>query len=346
MSHPTLEWVAIADIVPSPRNPRSDADVAIEDLAASFGSNPEAPMLAQPPLVQRMVGGTVSVVAGERRVRAAQHAGVERLACLVYENLDPLDRQTLSMLENLHRRDLHPLDEAIALKLSWCCENARAVGLGREAQDIAGRDTTPQTMLQDLLALLDSCEEFSEHKPAVSWDQLITRFGLHVNKDRRRRLIRLLSLDRDVQSRVRDLHISDAGLRAIGTLDAETQRKLIAEIEDDPALASRARRIARTVREGTYTLQEAVNESKGVIGTAELPAIERPVFEPTDELVTHAVLNLVEIAYQFVTAATNVSHIAPDGNLGLLQEPWSNHSMDACAIVRSALDHIAPVVEE
>lgn len=338
MSFPTLQWIAVQHIAPSPRNPRSDVEVNIDDLAASFGSDPQAPVLAQPPLVQRLADGTVSVVAGERRVRAAEKAGIEQLACLVYEELDPLHRQTLSMLENLHRKDLHPLDEAIALKISWCCENARASDLANEAQEVLMLDLTPSETLQRLLAVLNTCEHFSAHHPAVSWDQLITKFGLHLNKDRRRRLIKLLSLDDNVQERVRDLRISDAGLRAIGTLENETQRQLIDAITEDPELAPRARRMARTIREGTYTLAEAINESKGVIGNADLPPIERPVFEPTDENVPHHSLQVVELAYQFTTTTMALKQHAPNGDLRQLPEPWATHVLDAFSIIRGVMD--------
>src|SRR5213076_2597331 len=67
------------------------------------------------PIVVRPVAAGFELVAGERRFRAAQLAGVERLPALVREVEDPLE---LALIENLQREDLSPLEEAEGLRPS------------------------------------------------------------------------------------------------------------------------------------------------------------------------------------------------------------------------------------
>src|SRR5205823_10178403 len=64
------------------------------------------------PVVVRPTAGGLGIVAGQRRFRAAQLAGVDRLPALVREVEDPLE---LALIENLQREDLSPLEEAEGL---------------------------------------------------------------------------------------------------------------------------------------------------------------------------------------------------------------------------------------
>lgn len=104
-----LREIAIADIVPNPRQPRTVFDPeSIEELAHSLT---EVGFL-QPVVVRRAEAG-YELVAGERRLRAAQHAGLQAVPALVRQTADDeLLRDAL--LENLHRVQLNPLEEAAA----------------------------------------------------------------------------------------------------------------------------------------------------------------------------------------------------------------------------------------
>jgi ParB family chromosome partitioning protein len=97
-------------ISPNPRQPRTAFDEeAMNELVESIR---EVGML-QPIVVRPMGGARFELVMGERRWRAAQHAGVETIPAIVRETADhELLRDAL--LENLHRAQLNPLEEAAA----------------------------------------------------------------------------------------------------------------------------------------------------------------------------------------------------------------------------------------
>jgi ParB/RepB/Spo0J family partition protein len=56
------------------------------------------------------------VVAGQRRLLACRKIGLDPVPCLVRDDLDDQDAGSISLIENVHRADLHPLDKARALK--------------------------------------------------------------------------------------------------------------------------------------------------------------------------------------------------------------------------------------
>src|SRR2546426_11538806 len=105
---PVLTVVPLRDVHPNPDQPRKHFDEEkLGELAASI----KAHGLLQPIVVRPTAAG-LEVVAGERRFRAAQLAGLDRLPALVREVEDPLE---LALIENLQREDLSPLEEAEGL---------------------------------------------------------------------------------------------------------------------------------------------------------------------------------------------------------------------------------------
>jgi ParB family chromosome partitioning protein len=102
----------IAAISPNPRQPRKDFDDAsLEELAGSIRSLG----ILQPLLVRVRREGGYELVAGERRLRAARRAGLTRVPVVVVDTDEPgaLER---AIVENLHRENLNPIEEAAALK--------------------------------------------------------------------------------------------------------------------------------------------------------------------------------------------------------------------------------------
>ena len=160
----TLETIPIKKIDFSDNNPRSDAADDLGGMAASLGSE-EKPMLANPPLLCKLKGGRYQVVAGERRVRAADLAGWRSIPCQVRTDLDARQMHTLRVVENLHRRDLHPLDEATALKITWLLANADALKV--DARPILVKEQPQSQTLADLEALLVEAG-FTPTHPEVS----------------------------------------------------------------------------------------------------------------------------------------------------------------------------------
>jgi ParB family chromosome partitioning protein len=107
-----FEEVAIDQIVPNPRQPRRTFDEdALEELAASIA---EVGLL-QPVVVRKLGPGRYELVMGERRLRASQRAGLGYIPAIVRETQDN-DMLRDALIENLHRQQLDPLEEAAAYR--------------------------------------------------------------------------------------------------------------------------------------------------------------------------------------------------------------------------------------
>jgi ParB family chromosome partitioning protein len=105
-----FEEVAVGSITPNPRQPRQTFDEeALEELAASIT---EVGLL-QPVVVRKLGDGKYELVMGERRWRASQQAGLEFIPAIVRETPDT-EMLRDALLENLHRQQLNPLEEAAA----------------------------------------------------------------------------------------------------------------------------------------------------------------------------------------------------------------------------------------
>jgi ParB family transcriptional regulator, chromosome partitioning protein len=105
----SLVELAVVEIRPNPFQPRQDVDpAALEELKASIR---QAGLLQ--PIVVRPVpnGGGYELIAGERRLRACQALGWERIPAVKRE-VDDRTALTLALIENLQRDDLSPVDEA------------------------------------------------------------------------------------------------------------------------------------------------------------------------------------------------------------------------------------------
>lgn len=99
----------IEDICPNRYQPRKVlSDSGIEDLAASIKEKG----IIQPIIVRRVESG-YELIAGERRWRAAQKAGLKAVPVIV-KDVSPAEVLELALIENIQRRDLNPLEEAEA----------------------------------------------------------------------------------------------------------------------------------------------------------------------------------------------------------------------------------------
>jgi len=107
----SLVELAIADIRPNPYQPRRDVDrAALDELTASI----RKAGLLQPVVVRQAPGGGnggFELIAGERRLRACQALGWEKIPAVKRE-VDDRTVLTLALVENLQRDDLSPVDEA------------------------------------------------------------------------------------------------------------------------------------------------------------------------------------------------------------------------------------------
>ena len=108
----TLRQLPIEKLQAGRYQPRShfDAD-ALAELAESIRQQG----VIQPVVVRPLSGGKFEIIAGERRWRAAQQAGLRDLPCVVRET-DDNAALAMALIENIQREDLNPLEEALALK--------------------------------------------------------------------------------------------------------------------------------------------------------------------------------------------------------------------------------------
>ena len=107
-----LREVSVDAITPNPNQPRSHFDEnALYELTKSI----MALGVLQPLLVREPEPGSYELVAGERRWRAAQRAGVETVPVLVVET-DEQGSLERALVENVHRQELNPIEEAAAYR--------------------------------------------------------------------------------------------------------------------------------------------------------------------------------------------------------------------------------------
>jgi ParB family chromosome partitioning protein len=134
--------VEVHRLRPNPRQPRAHFEEgALEELARSIETNG----LLQPILV-RPAGGEYEIIAGERRWRAAQKAGLQRVPVLVKEAIDA-EMVELALVENLQRADLNPVEEARAYKLL-------IEELGLKQEEVARKVGKDRTTVANALRLL------------------------------------------------------------------------------------------------------------------------------------------------------------------------------------------------
>lgn len=155
----TSEQVLDVDIdliEPNSLQPRTNFDEErLEELAQSIRANG----IIQPILVRRTDGDRYQLVAGERRWRAAQRAGLQRIPCVIRDI--PEDKVLeLALIENIQRQELNAIEEAHAYK-----RLIETLGLTQEmvAQRV-GRDRTFITNYLRLLRLPDDVQRLVEQE--------------------------------------------------------------------------------------------------------------------------------------------------------------------------------------
>lgn len=108
----SVKTVSITSIVPNPKQPRTIfSEEELNDLAASIKEHG----IIQPLIVSETGDGEYTLIAGERRLRAAQLAGLTTVP-VVSRDADDKELLELALIENIQREDLSPLEAAEAYK--------------------------------------------------------------------------------------------------------------------------------------------------------------------------------------------------------------------------------------
>jgi len=145
---PELREVAVELIRPNPAQPRKRFDEA--GLTALADSLAERGVL-QPVLVRPRPGGSYELVAGERRWRAAQLAGLDTMPALVQHRDDDASLE-VALIENMAREDLNPVEAARAVA-------ALVEELGLTREEVGRRVGRSRVAISNLLRLLDLPDE-------------------------------------------------------------------------------------------------------------------------------------------------------------------------------------------
>jgi ParB family chromosome partitioning protein len=141
---PGPQLVDVAAIRPNPYQPRRDiAPEALQALAESIRKTG----LIQPIIVRPLAGGAYELIAGERRWRASQMAGLTRIPAVVREATET-EMLEMALVENIFREDLNAIDRAGAYR-RYCDE------FQLSADEVATRLGEDRTTVTNYLRLLD-----------------------------------------------------------------------------------------------------------------------------------------------------------------------------------------------
>jgi ParB family chromosome partitioning protein len=138
----------VALIKPNPNQPRTTFD---PDALSALSASIEASGIVQPLLVRPLADGSYELVAGERRWRAAQQAGLEKVPAVVRDQAEP-ERLQAALIENMVREDLNPVEEAKA-----CAALVEDLGLTKE--ELARRVGRSRPAVSNLIRLLELPDE-------------------------------------------------------------------------------------------------------------------------------------------------------------------------------------------
>lgn len=146
--------INIGNITPNPNQPRKEFDESkINELSESIRENG----ILQPIIVQQS-GDKYVIIAGERRYRAASHAGLRTIPCIIRDSNES-DTFIISMIENIQRAGLNPVEEALGYH-SICtkydlshADIARILGKSRtHITNMIGLLTMPKEIQQMLIS--------------------------------------------------------------------------------------------------------------------------------------------------------------------------------------------------
>ncbi|MFQ6003241.1 MAG: ParB/RepB/Spo0J family partition protein [Candidatus Zixiibacteriota bacterium] len=186
-----LVQISLNKIKPNPYQPRGKFDKdKMEELTLSIKEKG----IIQPVLVRPM-GEEFELVAGERRFLAAQKLGMERLPALVMEKLSKEGMLELSLIENLQREDLNPVDQAKGYKrlLEECGLSQKQLSekIGKNRSSIANtlRLLNLPKAIQSFIAKGELSEgharsilSLSDQKEQMALSRHIINHGLSVRK--------------------------------------------------------------------------------------------------------------------------------------------------------------------
>jgi ParB family chromosome partitioning protein len=220
---PELAHLPVETIHPNPRQPRKRFD---HESTTALADSIRAQGLVQPIVVRPRSAGGFELIAGERRWRAAREARLPTVPALVRE-VDDRDTLLLSLVENVAREELSPVEEARAYALLL---DEFELSLGELAERVGKAKPTVSNRLRllelpdDVLALVERGDLSEGHARAV--------LAVPDHEGRRR-------LARQIVRRGMSVRAAERAARWAG---ARTKPRKVPRV--DPALAERVRKAA------------------------------------------------------------------------------------------------------
>lgn len=216
-----MRELPVEAIKPNPDQPRTRfSEQSLKALSDSISASG----VVQPLIVRPAGRGSYEIIAGERRWRAAQLAGVKKVPVVVRDS-DEADRLEVALIENMVREDLNPVEEARA-----CAALIDDLGLSKE--DLGRRVGRSRPQISNLIRLLDLPDDVLELLERGELSEGHGRAVLQVpDHDRRRRLARKAVKEgwsvRQTEAGAREL-VSPGNAPAATRLSAE-EREAISE---------------------------------------------------------------------------------------------------------------------
>lgn len=175
--------VAIEKIIPNPRQPRKEFDS--QKLKELSDSVKEKGILQ--PIVARKTEKGLEIIAGERRWRAAQQAGLKEVP-VILKKVSDAESMELALIENIQRHDLNPIDEAEAYQLlatrfgltqdqisqrvgkdrSTVTNSMRLLGLVPQVKDMVRSGALSTGHAKVLLTIVDQTKQLELAKKAIN----------------------------------------------------------------------------------------------------------------------------------------------------------------------------------
>ena len=247
-----LVEVNVATIHPNTYQPRATFD---EESIAELAQSIQQVGLLQPLLVRKVDDG-YELVAGERRLRAVTSLGMEKVACIVQQDIEDESSAMMALIENLQREDLHYLEEAQ-------CYQKLLETYGLTQEELANRLGKSQSSIANKLRLLKLSDEV---KAAMTEKRLSER---HARA--------LLKLTDDKQRLDAVERIAEKGLSVKETeqMVEKTLNKAYDEKQDGAKPRPKLMRIVRDYRLFMNTINQAVNQLRESGMTVEVEQSDR-----------------------------------------------------------------------
>ena len=207
--------IELSSIRPNPNQPRKTFDPdALMDLSNSIKTQG----VLQPILVEEIAEGVYVIVAGERRYRAAKMAGLAKIPCIV-RSFSDLQRMEISLIENIQRENLNPVEEARAF--SYLLTQA-----GIKQEELAQRVGKGRSTITNSLRLLNLPEKMLEglEKGYITSGHARALLSVENPADQEILFSRIISEDMSVRQAETLANELNNGKRAINTLPLKEEK--------------------------------------------------------------------------------------------------------------------------